>query len=80
MENREKIERCGLANGEELCVLKKDHNGSHCFKRVPILDNPELFNEQGPLYDAFCPFCGSRTMLEGPGCKECSEEEKEDSS
>jgi hypothetical protein len=75
MENRVKIERCGLANGEKLCVLKKGHNGPHCFKEVPILNDPSLFSKKEPLYDAFCPFCGSRPMLEGPGCKECSEED-----
>ena len=64
------IERCGLASGEKLCVLKKGHKRSHCFQEVPILGDSSLF-EGGPLWNAFCPCCGSRPTLDGPGCKKC---------
>ena len=70
-------ERCGLAEGGLLCVLAKGHNGGHCFRDVPVLPDNSLFGG-GPLYSAFCPYCGSRPMLEGPGCEECGGEEDED--
>ena len=61
------IERCKFVNGDLMCVLIKGHEGAHCLRDVPVFNNE-------PLMDAFCPYCGSRPALEGPGCEECGGE------
>jgi hypothetical protein len=72
-------ERCGLENVDGLlCVLIKGHEGEHCFRKVPILPGSTMFGGTH-LYSAFCPFCGSRPLVEGPGCKRCGSNELEES-
>ena len=64
-ETSKQIERCKLPNGDDqMCVLISGHKGEHRFKEVSILNGE-------PLFDAFCPYCGSRPALEGPGCTAC---------
>jgi len=75
MADKSNIERCGLEKFGQLCVLEKGHDGPHCFRVVPTIDDNSLPYKSEPVYDAFCPYCGSRPMLEGPGCKECGGEE-----
>ena len=61
----QQIARYGLSDGNgQICVLISGHEGGHRFKEVPIF-------EEEPLYDAFCPYCGARPALEGPGCVHC---------
>ena len=77
METSTDIERCGLASGEDLCVLKKGHEGEHRFRDVPVLEESDMF-EGGSLWNSFCPYCGSRPLWDGPGCKECDADALDD--
>lgn len=58
------VERCAMISGSLICVLKKQHEGGCLFRDVP-------FQNRDPLLSAFCPYCGSRPLVEGPGCRKC---------
>ncbi len=70
MEVSTKIERCETASGERFCVLIKGHDNPCYFRKVPTLREDSLVRGE-PLWNVFCPYCGSRPMLEGPGCEKC---------
>lgn len=59
------VERCQASGPDDtMCVLAHGHKGGHHFQEVPCFQGELVFN-------AFCPHCGSRPALDGPGCKEC---------
>ena len=64
--NENDIPRCGATDGQgKLCPLAADHQeGKHYFRDVEMIGSE-------PCFTWYCPYCGSRPLTEGPGCRRC---------